>query len=101
MVARAAERRPGARPPADGNTPVVGEDHETGQEGLHRGQAARTPASDEGPLRQLAQGDEGDGRYLPGEPAGQVVRGPAAQECGGDVGVEDDEAHALSARREE
>jgi hypothetical protein len=78
---------------------VVGEDHELGQEGVHRGQAARAPAPDERPLGQLAEGDEGDGRDLSGEPLGQGLRGPTTQERGGDVGVEDDEAHALSARR--
>jgi hypothetical protein len=35
-----------------------------------------------------------------GELAGESFRGAAAQECGGDVGVDDDEAHARPVRRE-
>jgi hypothetical protein len=48
-------------PPAGGDALVVGEDDERGEEGPHRVQAPRAPVADEGPRRELAVGDEGDG----------------------------------------
>ena len=56
--------------------------------------------ADEGPLGQLAVGDERDGDGVAGELPGEAVGDAAAQECGGDVGVDDDEAPASPARRE-
>jgi hypothetical protein len=51
-------------------------------------------------LCQFSVGDEGDGDGLAGELPGETVGGAAGQERGGDVGVDDDEAHARLARRE-
>ena len=56
--------------------------------------------ADEGPLGEFAVGDEGDGDGVARQLAGEGVRGAVAQERGGDVGVDDDEAHARPARRE-
>ncbi len=79
---------------------VVGEDDEFAEEGPHRLQTSRTPAADKGPLGQLAVGDEGDGDGVACKLPGEGVRGAAAQERGGDVGVDDDEAQVRPARRE-
>ena len=51
--------------PAGGDLLVLGEDDEFSEEGPHRLQAARAPVADEGPLRELAVGDEGDGDVWP------------------------------------
>jgi hypothetical protein len=56
--------------------------------------------ADQGPFRQLANGDEGDGGCVADELAGQAVRCSPAEQRGCDIGVEDDEAHAMSARRD-
>ena len=85
---------------ADGDMLVVGQDDERGEEDPHRLQTSRAPATDEGRLGQLAIGDEGDGDGVAGELPGEGVRCSAAQERGGDVGVDDNEAHARPARRE-
>jgi hypothetical protein len=86
--------------PAGGDALVVGEDDERGEESPHRVQAPRAPVADEGPLGQFAVGDEGDRDGVSGELTGEGVRDAPAQERGGDVGVDDDEAHARLARRE-
>jgi hypothetical protein len=56
--------------------------------------------ADEGPLGQLAVVDERDRDGIARELAGEGVRCAAAEKRGGDVGVDDDEAHARLARRE-
>jgi hypothetical protein len=56
--------------------------------------------ADEGPLGEFAVGDEDDGDGVAGELAGEGVRGAAPQERGGNVSVDDDEAHARPVRRE-
>jgi hypothetical protein len=48
-------------------------------------------AADEDPLGQIAVGHEGDRDGVAGELPGEGIRGAAAQERGGDVGVDDDE----------
>jgi len=55
---------------------------------------------DQGPLGQLAHGHEGDGGDLTGKPRGDRVRSAPAQQGGGDVRVEDDDAHERLDRRE-
>jgi hypothetical protein len=94
--------------PGDGLAPrmasmdalVLGEDDELAEEGPHRLQAPRAPVADEGPLGQFAVGHEGDRDGVASELPGEGVRGAAAQERGGDVGVGDEEAHTRPARRE-
>jgi hypothetical protein len=72
----------------------------TGQECLHRRQVAWTPTTHERPLRQLTHGDERDREYVTCERLGERIRGSAAEKRGSDVGVDDDEAHLMSARRD-
>ena len=78
---------------------LSGQHEEPGEEGAHGGQAALSPAADECPLRQLAHGHEGDSQDVAGELAAEGIRGAPAQQRGGDVGIEDDDAHATPARR--
>jgi hypothetical protein len=55
---------------------------------------------DQGPLGQLANGHERDRSDVTGEPLSDGVRSAPAQQRGGDVRVEDDDAHEMLDRRE-
>ena len=52
------------------------------------------------PLRQLADGDEGDRESLTGELAGEGARQLPLEDRQGDVGVDGDVAHSKPVRRE-
>jgi hypothetical protein len=51
-------------------------------------------------LVQLADGHEGDCKLLAVEPTAEGVRKLSLEDRRGDVGVDDDRAHARPARRE-
>jgi hypothetical protein len=52
------------------------------------------------PLRQLADGHERHCGDVASEPRGDSIWGAPAQQGGGDVRVEDDDAHEMLDRRE-
>jgi len=93
---RTAGRRPGSCPSGRRRT-----GHLAGRRVL-RGRGRIVPAwwapvADEGPLGQLAVGDQREDDGVAGELSGQAVRGAAPQECGGHRS--DDDARLTRGRR--
>lgn len=66
--------------PGSGDALAVGEDQGSSQERLHAGRAFRAPTSDQRPLGQLADGDEGDGDRVSGELSCEDGREPVTDE---------------------
>lgn len=86
--------------PADGDLVGVGERDHVPPPVRQRGQLGRPSVPQHGPLGELTDGDERDAPGLARQPGSQRISQATAQAGGGDVGIEDDEAHATSARRD-
>lgn len=58
------------------------------------------PASNEGPLREFADGDESDREWPTVQPTSERSGESLLEHGGGDVGIEDERGHAVPERRE-
>lgn len=75
--------------PDPGDAQVVGQDDDAGGEPVESSSALWAPASDEGPLREFADGDEGDRKLATAQPRNERTGQPLLQQGRGDVGVQD------------
>lgn len=98
----AAAQPPGGLDVAPDDRGVDGgvQDDDAAEERVQARAAGVAPAVEVRPLRELADGHEGDRETAPGDQAVEMIGQPCFEDRGGDVGVDDDSGHARPARRE-
>jgi hypothetical protein len=88
------------QPPRLGHGHAVREHNHSIKESGERVESLWSPGPDTGPLGQLTDGHEGDRKRLPRQTGPERAGEPIAQQRGGHVRVQDDDAHSPPARRE-